>query len=1161
MSKILSYNEKANGNGGWFASKEYEDDEIKAIKDPNGGLSKSPKTAIPSPFAQMDLVKNAFLRLSQIANLDGAVYDRKLVSNALDVAQIFFEFDNYADMVKVIKWGKADIAPLIRDGVSPLLGDTLEMFLRQDEKTNHFDRMDSLYFLSYKGEIVGGTSPASLFIATPNVSDESLDEKYGGLKIGDNDIFSHWQPLYKRDKDFIFYMYYLFAAFEELNVLDEVRKYLQTNFMLLKKNNPQLHQEIEAAGLDPGKQAGNRDELRESIEEIYDLLDNGVSVLGIPLYKKKKASQKEAIQKSNFLMRPTYIPKDEDIPLVLPNSNLNSVASDPFLYVGNTQWRDSDEMKEAIKKGSKDKLPNTNYNYPWRSAKHFFTESLIQLMFPINDKCFFGGNMNVGNSKEARNGYLLPLKEEYFRYFSTADLRDMLNGKKCFELEQKGEGEDMQVTVTLRIPISKGNGARSITLTRIYKKRNNTYNGSNDEGAIIELPFSLSIFPFARAKNESNRYNIQSIKQNRGIYSKYETKLSFYKDGNKEPAKNKESIRQTTDEEGGVRTHYYTLKDDIDYIRISLGGSDSHEGIVIPRWNEHKSGKESAFTFAVDFGTTNTHVEVMKGNEDASDALRFKASEKILVATLYNPTSNNPIFSAPLKQEFLPIDMDRNYGFPQRTIISEKSGLKGGQLSPLENVNIPFIYEKEDTGLDNKIIPNLKWNKEYEAHAKAYIEELVMLLRAKVLIDGGNLRETKIIWFYPQSMQSGRIATLHTAWEDAYKKYINHGGGEAKASVYEMSESLAPYYYYSKLSEFAGSTLVSIDIGGGTSDIVIIGKDSKPIRMTSIRFAANVLFGDGFEEAQADHNPMLLKYYKEFSERLQTGDKEYGELKKILDNIWQNKHSEDVNAFLFSIANSSVVEDKDAFSYNTMLSLDEERKVIFIYFYATLIYYIAKFMLYHGVEMPKAIMFSGTGSKVLDIIGRQKQLNELTQDLLEAIFEKKYDADGYFSVVLERKEPKQITCKGGLRQFKNNKKTIEEANDENRRTEKKIRTNFYLLPGREKLTYKDMQSEEVLDAIVDEVQKFNEFFIHFCKERDIEDAFALDKESYRIFTEKVGLNLKNFLVAGWKFVNRGNDLSKGGEDTVEDAPFLYPIIGSIRKNLINNIGKKEQSNN
>ena len=75
MSKILSYNKKTSGEDWIPLSSQYNADEIEMIADPNAGLSQQPRTAIPSPFAQMDLVKNAFKRLSMNARLQGEAMD------------------------------------------------------------------------------------------------------------------------------------------------------------------------------------------------------------------------------------------------------------------------------------------------------------------------------------------------------------------------------------------------------------------------------------------------------------------------------------------------------------------------------------------------------------------------------------------------------------------------------------------------------------------------------------------------------------------------------------------------------------------------------------------------------------------------------------------------------------------------------------------------------------------------------------------------------------------------------------------------------------------------------------------------------------------------------------------------------------------------------
>ena len=82
MSKILSYNKKSNGEDWFDINHQYSRDEIDSISDPSAGLTENPRTAIPSPFAQMDLVKNAFLRLSYNAILKGQQQDERLVSQA-----------------------------------------------------------------------------------------------------------------------------------------------------------------------------------------------------------------------------------------------------------------------------------------------------------------------------------------------------------------------------------------------------------------------------------------------------------------------------------------------------------------------------------------------------------------------------------------------------------------------------------------------------------------------------------------------------------------------------------------------------------------------------------------------------------------------------------------------------------------------------------------------------------------------------------------------------------------------------------------------------------------------------------------------------------------------------------------------------------------------
>ena len=145
MSKILSYNNKTTGEGWVVLNSQYNADDIEMISDPNGGLSQRPRTAIPSPLAQMDLVKNAFKRLAANTMLHGEAMDEKLVANALDVAQLFFNFGELRNQMRIVAWDrKSGIEALKASTSHRLLGETLEMYFTQDREAFNFDKLDRL---------------------------------------------------------------------------------------------------------------------------------------------------------------------------------------------------------------------------------------------------------------------------------------------------------------------------------------------------------------------------------------------------------------------------------------------------------------------------------------------------------------------------------------------------------------------------------------------------------------------------------------------------------------------------------------------------------------------------------------------------------------------------------------------------------------------------------------------------------------------------------------------------------------------------------------------------------------------------------------------------------------------------------------------------------
>lgn len=1155
MSKILSYNKKTTGEGWIPLADQYSADEIGMIDDPNGGLSQQPRTAIPSPFAQMDLVKNAFLRLSNHKDLRGELMDEKLVANALDIAQLFFNYPELKGKLKLVEWQAATHLQMLQtDRQHRLLGDTIAMFLEQDKEAFNFEKMDRLFFLLYGNQVIGSTSPVTLFMASPNAVQGTYD-----LPIEQNvKLFDLWRPLYMRDERFIKYIYALFSAYPELKKLcGEMNAYLIRNFQLLRV---ELQNEIlrdianpEAYDVVGGERA------RSYLTSQFTLLDEGVQVLGIPFYSIRVEDTLSAIASSDFMICPTRTDVEKtQLPLVLQN-NLHTTEHEPFKYITNN-WDDSVVIKRDDYALPYDKriLPATNHQYPWLVDDDFFQPAIIKLDYTADRDSFFHGNKKaVGNEVDGYD-FLLPLKPIFFQYFDVKDLWSMVGGRPMFELEHSKSGQVETIKAILRIPVNKP--GKFITLQRIYKTATSVdlrYDDRNNHGYFITVPFAVSIFPFVRFTG-INQYNIQLIDRALGGLDNYDIKLDFYKNGCLNALGDNEVVirNRSLKAEKRVGSRYYKLNSDFDYINVSLWderGNKAVEGIVCPKWADYVPGHE-AFTFAVDFGTTNTHVESMKNNGTPEALSVASLTKNKLVATLYN--GEHILYDVIIKQEFLSKNIGNDYGFPQRTVLSEPERLDAANVDniiALSDANIPFIYEKESVGYGNRIVANLKWSTEAATskRVKAYLTELALLMRTKVLLENGDITKTRLVWFYPLSMKIGNVRKMSEMWEKTFKEVFGIQVNEQ--NLIHLPESVAPYYYYKSSNAFRGSasTVASIDIGGGTSDVVVFESNAQyPTLLTSFRFAANVLFGDGFTDlVHGDTNPMLIKYVDYFKRLFEADDDKYGELHGILDDITSKRKSEDINAFLFSIANNKAVSNNDVFSYNLRLNEDETRKIIFIYFYAALIYYVANLMKHKALDMPRSVMFSGTGSKVLDIIGRQRELDVLTKAIFEKVYGESYGEEN-FSVVTERNEPKQITCRGALMQVSssNGCNHIDLLNNKMDDYNNPLKFNYSML-SKEKLTYADMNESNVREQIVAEVRKFNGFFTELCDEVRVIDRFLVDNKALLQFKELVNNDLEHHLVKGWNFVNKDQN-DKNGNDEIEDTVFFYPIIGAIRDNLI-----------
>jgi hypothetical protein len=265
----------------------------------------------------------------------------------------------------------------------------------------------------------------------------------------------------------------------------------------------------------------------------------------------------------------------------------------------------------------------------------------------------------------------------------------------------------------------------------------------------------------------------------------------------------------------------------------------------------------------------------------------------------------------------------------------------------------------------------------------------------------------------------------------------------------------------------------------------------------------------------------------------------------LLDKLLERNKSEDINAFFFSLENNSEIIEKAHFSFNRRLASDEDFVLIFVYFYSAIIYHIAELMKYNGIALPKDIIFSGTGSKMLSVITtNDKILTNLTKVIFESIYDEKFGSET-LTIRTDKQIPKEVTCKGGL---------MLNTEDMDIDLNQIKKTLTYLEPkGIEKLTY-NLLNDANKSAILVAVKRFNDFFIGLSTQLKFTDNFSISNKSLDLFKLEINKHLQGYLDEGIEF-NKKMDDSIDDDKELEESLFFYPIIGAINNltNLLSDI--------
>ncbi len=1137
MSKVYRiYREGDNKIEGWKGQdfNPYDETNINAIEDPNGGDSKKEITSVPSPFARIDLVKTAFSEVVKACKgkkgkvlreeLDKQTIYHKMVSDSLDVGEIFFNLEKFKDKFEIIVWNPNRLSNVENGSMGrKCYAEALKTYWEADKKTYNFKDVKDIYILNYRRGsrlcVVGATSPSTLFFGNAN---DLSDVR--GVHFGEDIPFDdEYQPLYKRDPEYVKYLMGLSASTRKFG--DKMREF--TDYLdLTSKALEDIWKQEDFLNL---PDFSSEDECPNGFQKITTVGNqvNDVEVIGFPLYQK---ASKE-VSDSDFIINSVKVPDCKCLVLPVDSGNIY----EDWQYT-TARWGKNNAPAFDERPFESRTLPYDGSKQPYLTVSDFLESTILSTSYRQNDDLLFRHKLNNdlfydGGFKSNSASYLLPLTPLFFKFFSAKELVD----NKMILLEENNKSS---VSVTLKVPTKKG----VVKYSRVYTAQ--AANVERNEGQIIkgELKDSdVVICPaISMPENVSPYYALNVIAPFGNVLD-----LRFFQNGQVVDTVGAQKQRNEDDRYSNSNTGY-TINSEFECIQVRTSSGVS---MAVPLFMTKKNKGTHQITYSVDLGTSNTHIEYIDETENRRKCMPFeyKSSEN-MVGLLFLPVKKERegklveiglmSVKGTINRDLMPMSLgEESFHFPTRTILSYSSRIDwNSALNPLELYNVSFSYGKtKETDGYNEFSKDLKWDEnEYaEKQISAYIRNLMFMLRNKTISLGGDLAKTSLVWFYPNSMKQKRLGQFQKIWNDEFKNFFGTEG-----RVYRISESSAPVAYHNE----QGSTvkdMLSIDIGGGTTDVAF-ASNGKINCITSFRFAGNSLFEDSFK--RNNQNGLVAYFEDEYLEKVVKGDPE---LQKKLNEVFDRDSTAQVATSLFTLKEDPyIIQHKEKFPQDAVdfikkLRDDDNFKLEFVIFYVSILYHTGKIIKAKDMPLPRHIAFSGNGSNILkalvttDNYGR-KELEKFSKVVLERSVGYKYQSGEKLEILgfSEDYAPKNATCKGGL--FCN-------YEEETERLENVVLKYGYQFVKKEE-TYANV-NESFISEVFSETEDFFKTLKEVNKEYDFEENFGVTDEGWNILDEI--LNAKNDIKT---FISNGINARKGRENSeISETFFFYPIASILQE--------------
>jgi hypothetical protein len=991
----------------------YEDPYIDNIEDPSNAIMSRILTAIPSPFARLHLFDAAFGFVSRAVGgkpqHSGSTDFHQMVSDCLDVLELLYSIEDHATKITISRWMPANNLSSLessREYGQKLLASTLKLYLQEDGTAN-FHLQPVFYQLIVQHEIIAVSSPLTLFITAPEARDTASAHALMNTET-QKPYFSVIRPLHERRDDFQLYLHDLFGRrpTNESSLLSSLCRrmhtYLDKSEELVRLNNPELAKKIRE--LRHQGTNGNA----TTLTPLLDDLNEPITILGTPLWK-RSSRVLPRLKDSLIALRSTRLKPGMIAPIVWTGSTDSFGASRPYEELST----DLPSLEERV-------LPDLRVKYPFLCANDLIEDRIVRVPFAMNSKQFCVPKYE-GFEPGIEFSYLLPLKKAFFDYFDPKAISSMATFRRVSE----------GVSFELAIPTQ----GKALTFQKTFfdSPQQSKY------GKIISASMNCALYPFLSIKDHpklSDRYWVMLVDAERDpamrarpcfdfrFYRTSPATVTAFVEGQAGAPLTVTTSRRSDKLVDAGSTFYELNGGRCDFIQVESFSFEAERkaiGTIVPNWEDRPLGTRKA-RVAIDFGTTNTHM-AWRFEEDQPASFQIDSSD-LQIALLNAPDLSRAVegqkFDAfpgrlvgtaiRLHHEFLPsiIGAGSRFNFPMRTATSEQPNLQFGDFHTLRTINISFIYGLDAPRPEERVVTDLKWSleaaPEVEQRVKAFIEELLYLMRTKLLMHDVDPSKLVLTWFRPLSFNHYTRNQFEKIWKEKAQRVI----GMSPERVTSLTESEAPYYYHHEAGMITSKPTMCVDIGGGSTDVVFFD-GHQPRFGTSFSFAGNALWGTGYDKLGLNESGVVRNLSEEIQKRMDANptQDESSTIKKAYAALIKSKaSSQEIMNFCFGV--DSHIHITDALSKNSAV------KCLALIHYSAIIYHCAQLMKTQEMVAPEYICFSGRGSQylnILDVTPNKDTIAVLTQSIVEHVFGARLQERVRLRFAVQSKE---ATCNGGL---------------------------------------------------------------------------------------------------------------------------------------------------